>query len=203
MQQKKNEDSRAKGTPEGPTPQSVGTDSVRPYTYSDISSHFWINGSPPTSEEYKKLAHHGFRDWSLLVYGLVGFSLQLSLQDIRMLPKHAHVIPQNSVFTLLENGTWTGVPLVEVLKRCEASPEAQYVVFSTYQLGQYNLASTEVVDRMLIAHTQAILAYEVNGTPLSIEQGAPLRLQIEIPSGLKVVKYLRSIELTADDPRTR
>ena len=136
------------------------------------------------------------------MYGLVGSPLRLSLQDLRELPKHSHVIPQGSVFTLLGNGTWIGVPLLEVLKRCEALTEAKYVVLSSYQSRQHALPSTVVIDRTLAAHSQAILAYEVDGTPLSIEQGAPLRLQVEIPSGLKVVKYLRSIELIADAPRT-
>ena len=202
MAKKKNQKPYVQRTPKDPTHQSVGIGLEKPYTYSDISAHFWINGTPPESEEFRKLVQRGYRDWSLHVYGLVGSALHLSLQDLRELPKCSHVIPVGSAFTLLGNGTWTGVPLLEVLKRCEVLPEAHYIAVSSYQSRQNALPYTEVLDRMLTAHAQAMLAYEVDGRPLSIEQGAPLRLQIEIPSGLKVVKYLRSLELIADNPRT-
>ncbi|HET8846596.1 MAG TPA: molybdopterin-dependent oxidoreductase [Ktedonobacteraceae bacterium] len=50
----------------------------------------------------------------------------------------------------------------------------------------------------LATHQQTILAYEMNGLPLPLEHGAPLRLRVETLLGYKMVKYLRSIELVAD-----
>ena len=47
-------------------------------------------------------------------------------------------------------------------------------------------------------HPQTILAYEMNGKPLPLEHGAPLRLRVETQLGYKMVKYLRSIELVED-----
>jgi methionine sulfoxide reductase catalytic subunit len=38
----------------------------------------------------------------------------------------------------------------------------------------------------------------MNGEPLSLEHGAPVRLRAETLLGFKMVKYLRSIELVAD-----
>jgi DMSO/TMAO reductase YedYZ molybdopterin-dependent catalytic subunit len=56
----------------------------------------------------------------------------------------------------------------------------------------------EVIDLNLAREDQTILAYAMNGSPLPIEHGAPLRLRIEAQLGFKMVKYLRAIELVAD-----
>jgi DMSO/TMAO reductase YedYZ molybdopterin-dependent catalytic subunit len=56
----------------------------------------------------------------------------------------------------------------------------------------------EVIDMELAKHPQTILAYEMNGKPLPIPHGAPLRLRVETQLGYKMVKYLRSIELVKD-----
>ena len=41
---------------------------------------------------------------------------------------------------------------------------------------------------------QTLLAYDMNGEPLSIEHGAPLRLRLETQYGFTMVKYIRAIE---------
>ena len=51
--------------------------------------------------------------------------------------------------------------------------------------------------RMLIdaRHPQTILAYGLNGKPLPVENGAPLRVRVERQLGYKQPKYVRRIEL--------
>ena len=44
-------------------------------------------------------------------------------------------------------------------------------------------------------HPQTILAYGLNGGPLPVENGAPLRVRVERQLGYKMPKYLRKIEL--------
>ena len=44
-------------------------------------------------------------------------------------------------------------------------------------------------------HRQTILAYGMNGKPLPVENGAPLRVRVERQLGYKMPKYLRKIEL--------
>jgi methionine sulfoxide reductase catalytic subunit len=41
---------------------------------------------------------------------------------------------------------------------------------------------------------QTILAYEMNGQPLPVLHGAPLRLRVETQLGFTMVKYIRAIE---------
>ncbi len=45
---------------------------------------------------------------------------------------------------------------------------------------------------------QTILAIEMNGHPLPIEHGAPVRLRIETQLGFKMVKWVRAIEFVSE-----
>src|SRR6185436_19994388 len=45
---------------------------------------------------------------------------------------------------------------------------------------------------------QTILALGMNGVPLPVEHGAPVRLRAETQLGFKMVKWLRGIELVDD-----
>ena len=96
----------------------------------------------------------------------------------------------------------------EVLRLCRPLPQAKYLVFTSYQHGLQSYPKGgqeaqqtpfyEVIDMELALHPQTILAYEMDGQPLPLEHGAPLRLRVETQLGYKMVKYLRSIELVED-----
>lgn len=45
---------------------------------------------------------------------------------------------------------------------------------------------------------ETILAYEMNGKPLRIPHGAPLRLRVETQLGYKMMKWIKSIEFVSD-----
>src|SRR5947209_3061875 len=47
-------------------------------------------------------------------------------------------------------------------------------------------------------HAQTILAYDMNGAPLPIPHGAPLRLRLERALGYKMAKYVMRIEVVDD-----
>jgi len=53
----------------------------------------------------------------------------------------------------------------------------------------------ESLDLIDALHPQTILAYEMNGQPLPVAHGAPLRLRVERQLGYKMAKYLMRIEL--------
>ncbi len=52
-----------------------------------------------------------------------------------------------------------------------------------------------------IMHPQTLLAYEMNGAPLTNEHGAPLRLASPTKYGIKQIKRIGSIEFTNERPR--
>ncbi len=178
-----------------------GEKSVQHYKESDISPYFWVNGAPPTSEEYRALAQNNFRDWRLEVGGLVKQPLSLSLDELRALPVTSQITKHNCIQGWSAIGKWTGVCITEILNRCQLLPEAKYLVFTSYGLDEHSLDGKhyypyyEVIDLELVTHPQSILAYELNDEPLPIPHGAPLRLRVETLLGYKMVKYLHSIEL--------
>ncbi len=51
------------------------------------------------------------------------------------------------------------------------------------------------IDLLAARHPQTILAYVMNGKPLEVKYGAPLRLRVERQLGYKVNKYIKRIEL--------
>ncbi len=61
----------------------------------------------------------------------------------------------------------------------------------------------ESLDLLEAAHPQTILAYALNGKPLPVENGAPVRLRAERQLGYKMAKYVERIELVEDFSKLR
>jgi methionine sulfoxide reductase catalytic subunit len=96
--------------------------------------------------------------------------------------------------------TWQGVSLNAILDRCRPTPLARYILCRTFddkweepRHGEY----CGVIDLGLARTPQSLLAYDMNGQPLPIDCGAPLRLRLESQLGYKMVKWIRSMELIA------
>jgi methionine sulfoxide reductase catalytic subunit len=179
---------------------------VTNYPESAISPYFRVNGRPPTKEypetrdgNYIRLQRGGFADWKLEISGLVESPLRLSLDDLRAMPRQEQTTMHNCIQGWTAIGRWAGVAVSEILDRCHVSPEARYVVFHSYQRHeQSGKPYYEVIDLETARQPQTILAYEMNGAPLPIPHGAPLRLRVENELGFKMVKYLRAIEIVND-----
>jgi sulfoxide reductase catalytic subunit YedY len=178
------------------------------YTRADVTSYFWVNGRPPVGGEYEQLVYNHFKDWHLEVCGLVEHPLHLSLDDLKAIPKQTQITRHNCIQGWTGIAEWGGVLLSELLQVCKPTESAHFLVFTSYQKGRQSVKPEltdaldqtfyEVLDMELANHPQTILAYEMNGEPLPIEHGAPLRLRVETLLGYKMVKYLRSIELVED-----
>jgi DMSO/TMAO reductase YedYZ molybdopterin-dependent catalytic subunit len=87
------------------------------------------------------------------------------------------------------------------LEQAGPKPAARYLVFHTLDEkwehpghGDYY----EVIDLETARRPQVLLAYEMNGAPLPIEHGAPLRLRVEHQLGYKMAKWVNRIELVED-----
>jgi DMSO/TMAO reductase YedYZ molybdopterin-dependent catalytic subunit len=167
------------------------------YSKDDVSPFFRVNGYPPTSAEYERLADGGFTQWRLSVGGLVENPLELSLAELRVLPRQTHITKHNCIQGWSAVGEWTGVAVADLLDRCRPLASARYLVFRGFDEPE-GREYYETIDLELARHPQTILAYEMNGATLSIPHGAPCRLRVETQLGFKMVKYLRSIELVQD-----
>jgi DMSO/TMAO reductase YedYZ molybdopterin-dependent catalytic subunit len=167
------------------------------YAKDEVSPFFRVNGYPPTSLEYQRLADGGFAEWRLSVGGLVENPLELSLAELRALPRQTQVTKHHCIQGWSAVGEWTGVAVADVLDRCRPRASARYLVFRGFDEAD-GREYYETIDLELARHRQTILAYEMNGATLPIPHGAPCRLRVETQLGFKMVKYLRSIELVQD-----
>jgi DMSO/TMAO reductase YedYZ molybdopterin-dependent catalytic subunit len=135
----------------------------------------------------------------LVIDGLVEQPMSLSLAD-KMSPGS-----QSTLHACIQGwryfASWTGVPIADLLDAARPSSEARYLVFHTLDEkwevpGHGNFY--EVIDLETARRPQVILAYEMNGAPLPIAHGAPLRLRVEHQLGYKMAKWVTRIELVAD-----
>ena len=94
---------------------------------------------------------------------------------------------------------WTGTPLSLVLDQAVVKPQARYVMFHCLDTIDRSLSGDVkyygTIDLIDARHPQTILAYGLNGKPLPVENGAPLRVRVERQLGYKMPKYLCKIEL--------
>jgi sulfoxide reductase catalytic subunit YedY len=181
-------------------------DSRQNYPLKKLSKEHRVNGKPPCSSEYKVMAVHNFVDWRLRVGGLVEKPVTLDLAALRALtePETQRVL-HNCVQGWTSVGQWSGLHLSRLLEEVRPLPLARYICFLTMQdnsrdepssdgLGQFY----EVIDLELAYKPQTILAYEMNGHPLPIKHGAPLRLRVETQVGFKMAKWINQIEFIDD-----
>jgi DMSO/TMAO reductase YedYZ molybdopterin-dependent catalytic subunit/thiosulfate reductase cytochrome b subunit len=176
------------------------------YSPAERSPYFRVNGYPPKSPLYELLSERGFRDWRLEVGGLVERPLSLSLDELRTLPAQTQVTKHNCIQGWTAIAEWKGVPMSAFLDYVRPLPEARYVVLHAFD--EKNETATEgephvgyfyeAIDFDLARHPQTILAYEMNGEPLPVEHGAPLRLRVEVQLGFKMAKWVRAIEFVSD-----
>jgi len=169
------------------------------YTKADISPAHRVNGYPPVSSEYLRLADDRFETWRLRIHGLVERPLELSLNDLRRLPRQEQIVKHNCIQGWSAVAEWAGVPMRTILDLCRPLPSAQFVAFHAFLQAEYAPDTYyEVLTMEDILDPQTILAYEMNWRPLPIPHGAPCRLRVETKTGYKMVKYLRAIELIRD-----
>jgi DMSO/TMAO reductase YedYZ molybdopterin-dependent catalytic subunit len=170
---------------------------AREFAKADISPEFRGNGTKmPVGAEYAAHLANGFADWRLAVTGLVGQPLSLSLADLKSLPQRTQITRHDCVEGWSAIGEWTGPQLKPILDQARLKPEAQYVVFHCADLygSEPYYESVDLIDAF---HPQTINAHMLNGEPLPVKNGAPLRMRIERQLGYKHAKYLSGIEAVA------
>lgn len=157
-------------------------------------------------------------DWQLTVNGLVQKPLQLSLSDLRNRPAvtlpvtlecagngralmKPRSVSQPWHFEAVGTSEWTGVPLSEILEMAGLSDNAAELVITGLDWG---IQGNEVqpYQRSLTideaCRENVLIAYEMNGQPLTPQHGYPLRLVVPDWYGMASVKWLAAIEAVAE-----
>lgn len=132
--------------------------------------------------------------WDFKVWGLVEAPARWTYQEFLALPQKDsrsdfHCVTRWSKF----DNVWTGVPFREVLSRLRPKPEAKYALVHAEQGFTANVPLADLDrDDVLFAHSH-------NGAPLEPDHGHPLRLIVPHLYAWKSVKWVRGIELLAQD----
>jgi DMSO/TMAO reductase YedYZ molybdopterin-dependent catalytic subunit len=167
------------------------------YRERDISPVFKSNGTHmPAGDAYRSLLDGGFRDWRLIIHGLVERPTQLSLTELQTLPARTQITRHDCVEGWSAIGKWTGTPLGLLLKSAGLKPNARFVVFHCADIGPGgDTPYYESLDLIDAFHPQTILAWRLNDRPLDPAHGAPLRLRVERQLGYKQAKYVMRLQV--------
>jgi DMSO/TMAO reductase YedYZ molybdopterin-dependent catalytic subunit len=143
---------------------------------------YTVSGSLPGFDE---------ATWRLRVGGHVRKPVSLSYRELLALPKTEQISTFHCVTGWsVKNVHWGGVRLRDVLAQADPLPSAHALEFVS--------AETPYVDSLTLEQSSVqdvMLAYEMDGRPLSRAHGAPLRLVIPEMYGYKNVKWLAAINL--------
>ena len=152
-------------------------------------------------------------EWSLKIDGKVDHPLMLTLADLKKLPRvdlvgvlecagngrrfyEPRMAGTQWAFGSVGNGRWTGVRLRDVLQKAGIQSSATEVLcdgadvpLGTMPDFQRAITAAKALD------PDTLLAYEMNGRPLPIEHGFPLRVIAPGWAGDSWVKWLQHIEV--------
>ena len=169
------------------------------YARSMISPEFRPNGSiNPQTPEYLALKANGFADYRLRIRGLVERPLEFSLDALRAMRARTQITRHDCVEGWSVIGEWSGIPLAGLLDLARLKPGARYVVFRCFDDllangGRYY----ESIDLHDAYHPQTLVAHTLNGAPVPVANGAPVRMRIERKLGYKQAKYVHTIEVVS------
>lgn len=166
------------------------------FSEADLSPTFRSNGSSdPDTAEYNAWVATNFADYRLAVGGNVASPRQFSLAQLRALPARTQITRHDCVEGWSAIAKWQGVPLAAILDLVQPRAGARYVMFYCADAMSDDATDLyyESIDLDDARHPQTILAYDMNGAPLPVPNGAPLRLRVERQLGYKHAKFITAI----------
>jgi hypothetical protein len=150
-----------------------------------------VNGDIGMGDDFDPVA------WKLRVIRNPGDTLLITLDQIKALPKTEIIFDFKCIEGWSQVTHWGGVRFSDFATRFNLTAQMQldYVGLATpdkkYYVG---------IDMPSIMHPQTLLCYEMNGKPLPMNQGYPLRLIIPVKYGIKHLKRIGTISFSAERP---
>lgn len=197
--------------------------SVRPPNYESVRSTFQTRVTP--IERFYLRNHFDIpsvdvASWRLRVHGLVERPLELSLADLEKMPQatveavlqcagNGRALFQPRVpgvqwrFGAMGNAEWTGVRLKDVLALARPKDTAAHLQIQGAD--RPTLSTTPVFIRGIplekALHPDTLVALRMDGKPLSVNHGRPVRLVVPGWVADDWVRYLDDIEVRADEAK--
>ncbi|MDE0545638.1 molybdopterin-dependent oxidoreductase [Microbacterium sp. C7(2022)] len=136
--------------------------------------------------------------WKLTIDGMVGERIELSFDDLVAMGVDEYAITLTCVSNevggdLLGNAIWLGIPLRKVLERAAPASDADMVLSRSVDGYTASTPLSALVDDDL----DAILAIGMNGEPLPLEHGFPVRMVVPGLYGyVSATKWLTQLTVT-------
>ncbi|MGB9301095.1 MAG: sulfite oxidase-like oxidoreductase [Anaerolineae bacterium] len=132
--------------------------------------------------------------WDLRVFGLVEDPVTMSYDQLLELPATRIVADIHCVTGWSKLDTiWEGVLFRDLMKMVEVKPNAMFVMVHCEQGFTTNVPLDVLMDG------DVLLAYRYNDLPLPPEHGYPLRLVVPKKYFWKSAKWVRGLEMMAQD----
>ncbi len=117
--------------------------------------------------------------WKLRITGMVDNEIEIGFDELLALPMSEHVVTLMCVSNevggnLVGNATWLGYPIRELLKK--AAPKAGADMVLSTSIDGFTAGTPLSV--LLEEDRQSLLAVGMNGEPLPIEHGFPVRMVV-------------------------
>jgi len=176
-----------------------------------------IDGPFTPRDQFFTTQHYGHpavdpTTFRLKISGLVDRPTSLSLDELRRMHGEDLVAGfecsgnRRPLQGLSGNGRWTGVPLRSVLDHAGVKPQAREFVFFgadhseeevEFRTNKYKVEQQfgRSLSREKALSREPFLAYALNGEPLTVHQGSPLRLMVPGWYGVANVKWLSEIHV--------
>ena len=173
----------------------------------------------PTEDVYV-IAHMGVArvdvgGWRLVVDGLVERPLAFDHATLTRLPAtevtavlecFGNPVEPDVPTRRVANVVWRGTRLADLLARAGVRPEARYLWAEGLDSGTFaNVESDRYVKDLPIARAlepDVLIAWAMNGAPLTPEHGFPARLFVPGYFGTNAVKWLARFTLAAERPES-
>jgi DMSO/TMAO reductase YedYZ molybdopterin-dependent catalytic subunit len=147
--------------------------------------------------------------WILVIDGLVETPFALNFKMLQALPSRtvtsfhecygSPVKPTTNALWRVGNVKWGGVPLNTLLQIAKPLPTASFVWSDGLDRGEFFGVKADRYQKDLpiskAMTSEVILAYEINGKPLSKERGGPVRLVVPGWFGTNSTKWISRISL--------
>ena len=154
---------------------------AKTYPLSAAVKHPRVNGDIGMGNDFDPAT------WKLYVIKTTGDTLALSLDDIKKLPHTEIVFDFKCIEGWSQVTHWGGVKFSDFVAAYDLNSESsmKYVGMSTPD-NEYYVG----VDMLSALHPQTLICYEMNGKPLPMNQGFPLRIIIPVKYGIKSIKRM-------------
>jgi DMSO/TMAO reductase YedYZ molybdopterin-dependent catalytic subunit len=137
-------------------------------------------------------------DWTLDIGGLVSDPFQLTYDQILDMPRESVFATLETISnppggSLIGNAVWTGVPFSHIMEMAGLDESVLEVVF--YCEDGYSTSIT--IEEA--SQEGVMMAYSMNGRPLTSEHGFPVRMVVPEKYGMKWPKWINEIEFVDYD----